>query len=128
MVKNNTARRIDADRRGRRAETIAAWWLRCKGYSILGRRVRTSVGEIDLVAARAGTLIFVEVKARETRDAAMLALTAASMQRVANCAKLLTSRYSHKTASRPKFIRIDAVLVVPGRWPHHIEAVWQERR
>ena len=41
-----------AEQGGRRAETLAAWWLRLKGYAILAQRVRTPVGEIDLVARR----------------------------------------------------------------------------
>ncbi|MEO1305239.1 MAG: YraN family protein, partial [Pseudomonadota bacterium] len=41
--------RRGAERRGRRAETIAGWWLRLKGYSILATRVRLPVGEIDLI-------------------------------------------------------------------------------
>ena len=48
------------------------WWLRLKGHRILGRRVKTHAGEIDLVALRPfGPVCFVEVKARAlARDAA----------------------------------------------------------
>ena len=45
-------KRQRAERGGRRAETLAAWWLRLKGWTILARRVRTPVGEVDLVARR----------------------------------------------------------------------------
>ena len=120
----NARRRADA--RGRRAEAIAAWWLRLKGYSILARRVATPVGEIDLVAVRAGTLVFVEVKARAQSDQALLALNPASLRRVSRAARLLAGQYAARV--RPVSVRIDAVLVVPWRWPHHIEAVWQEAR
>ena len=41
-----------AERKGRIGETAAAWWLRLKGWRILDRRVRTPVGEVDLVARR----------------------------------------------------------------------------
>ena len=41
-----------AEKRGHRSESLAAWWLRLKGYRILGRRVKTHAGEIDLVALR----------------------------------------------------------------------------
>ncbi|MGL4543751.1 MAG: YraN family protein [Polymorphobacter sp.] len=117
------ARRL-AEARGRRAETIAAWWLRLKGYSILGRRVQTPLGEIDLIAVRAGTLVFVEVKARAGRDQALLALNPQALHRVARAARLLAGQYARR--HRPGAVRIDAVLVVPGRWPRHIEAVWRE--
>src|SRR3546814_11452262 len=43
---------------------LAAWWLRLKGYRILGQRVRCARGEIDLVARRGRTVAFVEVKWR----------------------------------------------------------------
>ena len=53
-----------AERGGRRAEALAALWLRLKGWTILARRVRTPVGEVDLIARRGRTIAFVEVKAR----------------------------------------------------------------
>lgn len=53
--------RFKAERRGRQAETIAGWWLRLKGYRIVGRRVRCARGEVDLVARRGRTVAFVEV-------------------------------------------------------------------
>ncbi len=46
--------------RGRRAELLAAWWLRLKGYRILARDLRTPVGEIDLIARRGRVLALVE--------------------------------------------------------------------
>src|SRR5438105_2005746 len=59
------ARRQAAEKRGRRSETFAALLLRLKGYRILGRRVRTHAGEIDLIArAPSGLVCFIEVKAR----------------------------------------------------------------
>ncbi|MCR4283578.1 MAG: YraN family protein, partial [Bauldia sp.] len=38
-----------AEKRGRRAETLAAWLLRLKGYRVLARRYKTPAGEIDLI-------------------------------------------------------------------------------
>ncbi len=59
-----TARRRKAWRRGRTAETLCVICLVMRGYRILARRLRTPVGEIDIVARRRGTLAIVEVKAR----------------------------------------------------------------
>ncbi|MCH8154936.1 MAG: YraN family protein [Proteobacteria bacterium] len=42
--------------RGRRAEALAAWWLRLKGYRILARGFRVAAGEIDLIARRGRVL------------------------------------------------------------------------
>ena len=53
-------RRI-AEAAGRRGERIAGWWLRLKGWRILDRRVRTSAGEVDLVARKGSLVAFVKV-------------------------------------------------------------------
>jgi putative endonuclease len=46
-------------------ENLAVDELTRRGYVILERRYRTRYGEIDIVAEHDGTLVFVEVKARE---------------------------------------------------------------
>lgn len=51
---------------GIRGEELACGELRRRGYSILARRYRTRFGEIDIVSECAGTVVFVEVKARRT--------------------------------------------------------------
>jgi putative endonuclease len=45
-------------------EEIAEDHLRSLGYAILGRDVRTPIGQLDLVARDGPTLVFVEVKTR----------------------------------------------------------------
>ena len=52
-------------RRGRDGERRAAMWLRMKGWSILGQRVKTKLGEIDLIARDGETVVFIEVKKKE---------------------------------------------------------------
>lgn len=68
--RNNQTRssRLGAELFGRRGETLAAWYLRLKGYRIVATRVKTPVGEIDLIARRFGTTAFIEVKARQARS------------------------------------------------------------
>jgi len=44
-------------------EELAARALRRQGWRLLGRRVQTPFGEVDIVAARGGSLVCVEVKA-----------------------------------------------------------------
>ena len=53
-----------AFRLGLSAESRAAAYLIAKGHRIVARRWRSPVGEIDIVARRRNTLLFVEVKAR----------------------------------------------------------------
>lgn len=110
-----------AERGGRRAEIVAAMWLRLKGWRILARRVRTPVGEVDLVARRGATLAFVEVKGRSSFTAAEQALDEWRLRRVSRAAEALIPRYG-----RPGDVtRIDALFVVPGRLPRHLPDVWR---
>ncbi len=122
MTRPDRAARIRNDRRGRRAETLAAWYLRAKGYRILARRVKTGGGEIDIVARHHDTLIFVEVKARSTLDSAILSLHPAARARIDAATRRLAPRYAGTCTTT----RIDAVLVRPWRWPVHLIAVWRE--
>jgi len=53
---------------GRAAEALAAVYLERRGWTILARNWRAGHKEIDLIARRAGTVAFVEVKARRCRS------------------------------------------------------------
>ena len=109
-----------AEARGRRAETLAAWWLRLCGWQILARRARVPGGEVDLVARRGRTLAFVVVKQRRSEEAAALALDEYRLRRVAVAAERLAPRYARDGDD----IRIDAIFLVPGRLPRHLANVW----
>jgi len=109
-----------AEARGRRAETLAAWWLRLCGWQILARRARVPGGEVDLVARRGRTLAFVEVKQRRSEEAAALALDEYRLRRVAVAAERLAPRFARDGDD----IRIDAIFLVPGRLPRHLANVW----
>lgn len=49
---------------GSKGEDIAAKFLKDKGYKILSKNFKTSIGEIDIIAEDKGALVFVEVKTR----------------------------------------------------------------
>ncbi len=53
---------------GKLGEDLACQALERRGYVILARRYRTRFGEIDIVADEAGTVVFVEVKARRSAE------------------------------------------------------------
>lgn len=111
-----------AEQRGRRAENIAAWFLRFKGWRILARRVRVRGGEVDIVARRGHTLAFIEVKWRASAAALGESIDAHRLRRVAIAADQLR----HRFATRGDDVRIDVILLAPGRWPHHLVNVWME--
>ncbi|MEO6580281.1 MAG: YraN family protein [Sphingomicrobium sp.] len=112
--------RREAEQRGRRAETIAAWWLRLHGWRILAQRVKMRGGELDLVARRGKVVAFIEVKQRATADAAAFALDEYRLRRVAVAARQLSARYVGPRDD----MRIDAVFIVPRRLPVHLANVW----
>lgn len=112
--------RDEAERRGRRGETLAAWYLRCKGWSIVARRLRTSRGEIDLVARRGRTLAFVEVKWRRNGAGLDLAIDEGRLRRVAAAAEAVAARYARPGDT----LRIDVLLLAPRRWPRHMGNAW----
>lgn len=114
-------KRRRAERGGRRAETIAAWWLRLKGWAILARRVRTPLGEIDIIARRGRTVAFVEVKARAGAGEADLALDDYRLRRVAAAAEALSHRYARQGDD----LRLDAVIIIPGKFPKHLVNIWR---
>jgi putative endonuclease len=98
---------------GRTAESEAEAYLRRKGYRILQRNARSSVGELDLVAEKAGVLVFIEVKARRT-DAMGGAVHAVDARKQAKLIRL-ASQYlaQHRPAQRgpeTRPCRFDVVL------------------
>ncbi|MCR2811643.1 YraN family protein [Microbacterium sp. zg.Y1090] len=54
------------DERGRAGEARAARHLQDAGWQVLDRNWRCAQGELDLIAARGGELILVEVKTRRS--------------------------------------------------------------
>ena len=117
------ATRRKAEQRGRRSETLAALLLMCKFYRILGRRVRTHAGEIDLVArSPSGVICFIEVKAREERDAAAIALGPRQQARIERAAELFLAQ---RPGLRPKGVRFDTVIVARRGWQRHVPDAWR---
>ncbi len=120
----STARRRRAYGRGRRAEAMAAWWLRLKGYRIVARGFRAPLGEIDIIARRGRILALVEVKARGDLATAREALTPRQRKRIENAATIFLQ---HRPALAVLDLRFDVVLIAPGRRPHHMTDAWHRR-
>lgn len=116
MARTTTDRRR-AHRHGALAETAAAWLLRCKGYRILARRVRTPLGEIDLIARRGRITAFIEVKARASHDLAIEAVTIRQARRLAAAARYWIAV---QPAAFVGDCRFDIVLVTSYLMPRHL--------
>lgn len=115
-----------AQRRGRAAERVAAWWLRLRGYGILATGLKSGrgsgAGEIDLVIRRGDLVAFVEVKSRPTFDQAIESITLSQRERIQRAAGAFVAR-------RPELagctLRFDVVLVAPWRLPRHLPDAWR---
>lgn len=119
---NSANNRRIAEKNGRRAEFLAALWLQLKWYRILGRRVRTPAGELDIVAVSPfGVLAFVEVKARKNAIEALEGISYRQRERIARAAELYLSR---RPGLRHNLVRFDAILIVPYRLPQHLKDAW----
>jgi putative endonuclease len=114
--------RVAAFGLGLSAESRAAAYLVAKGYRILARRWKSPAGELDIVARRRHLLVFVEVKARASLDAAAEAVLPRQQQRIAAAAEAWLATYPN-----PKItdMRFDAILVAPRKLPRHIEGAFE---
>lgn len=110
---------------GKLAEFWARLWLRCHGYRILAANYRTGrgthAGEIDIIALRRNTIIFVEVKKRSGLDKAAYAIRPAQQQRIIRGAEAFLQKHP---AYQNCDVRFDAVLVSFPLWIRHIKNAW----
>jgi len=111
-----------AYRRGRWAETACAASLLLRGYRILGRRLRSPVGEIDIVARRGAVLAIIEVKARPDAASAAEAVTPRQRDRLVRAAGWIVAGRPDLAAMH---VRFDVMLVTPWRWPRHVVDAWR---
>ncbi|MGB8252055.1 MAG: YraN family protein [Anaerolineaceae bacterium] len=86
---------------GRWGESLAAETLTAKGYEILARNTRTGSGEIDLIARKAGLLVFVEVKTRRGDEYGTPeeAITPAKQQHMEDAAQAWLAEHPEETGA-----------------------------
>ena len=120
--KPKSSARIFAEGAGRRGEMWAELFLFIKGYRTIARRVKTPVGEIDLIARRGIMTVFVEVKARSFSHQEADALMAVNRHRIVRAAQMWLMR-------RPELaggdLRFDVIFLAPFAWPRHIVNAFQ---
>ena len=102
-------KRQRAEKAGRRAEWLAGLYLRARGYRIIARRYRCTAGEIDLIATRKRTVIFIEVKQRPDVIQAEESLTRAGLRRITAASE---TWYAKHPAFHSHGMRYDAVFII----------------
>jgi len=107
-------------RLGHRSEWLAAALLMAKGYQVLGFRLKTRAGEIDILARRGKVLTVVEVKRRATLEAALIALGPDQYDRLLSAGR---SVLRQRPSLAGHVLRIDMVALAPGRFPRHRRGV-----
>lgn len=117
------ARGARARREGRTAEVIAVLWLMARGWRIVGFRVPSPLGEIDLLARRGGVLAVIEVKRRRTLDEALEAVSAHQRQRLRAAARGLAARRADLSDLS---VRLDLMALGPRGLPRHIADAWPD--
>jgi putative endonuclease len=109
---------------GKRGEALAAGFLRQRAYHILDTNWRTNSGEIDIIAQKDKTLVFVEVRTRRatSTETAFASITPAKR------AKLIKSAYAYLNThsisdDTPWRIDVIAVALWHGQPPQieHVE-------
>jgi putative endonuclease len=95
--RGSTAAHLDT---GRRGETLAYWYLRQAGYTIVARNRpgRAGAGEVDLVGWDGPVLAFIEVKTRASDQAGPpeAAVSRQQRQRIARAAKRYLQQLGRK--------------------------------
>lgn len=111
------ARRPYRQRLGARGEQLAADWYTARGYTVVARNWRCREGELDLVVARDGELVFCEVKTRSSDRFGVPAeaVTPSKQRRL----RVLAARYLAEAADPPvvrrRGIRFDVASVMAGK-------------
>lgn len=114
---------------GKMAEFMARMYMRCHGYHILEKNYitgkGTNAGEIDFIAKRKHTVVFVEVKKRKTLEAAAYAISELQKQRILRGASAYLSNNDNLQNYN---VRFDAILIEPPFHLQHIKNAWRIER
>ena len=114
------------NRDGYIAEFIARVYMVFHGYRIVAKNIVTGkgthCGEIDFIACKGRSLVFVEVKKRNSMEDAFYAIKPMQQQRIKNGALAFIKK-------NPQFrdydLRFDAILVSFPLQIQHIANAWQ---
>ena len=110
-----------AEGAGRRGEALASLFLQAQGYRVLDRRVKTPVGEVDLIVRRRDVTVFVEVKSRSFSHQEVDALFAVNRKRIVRAAQYWLIRNPRHAEEE---LRFDVIFLAPFAWPRHLKAAF----
>lgn len=113
--------RIKAERRGRWGEFFALAYLSLKFYRLRAMRVKTPVGEVDLVVSRGNVTAFVEVKVRAHKSDQGMALEAVNTRRISRAANFYLS---HHPEIATQTLRFDVIFLAPFARPRHVKGAF----
>ncbi len=121
-MKSPIKKKQSAERKGRRAEFLAALYLGLKGFGVIERRFRAAGGEADIIARRGRLLVFAEVKTRAALDDALFAVTYRTRKRVSAAAAAYL-------AKRPALANCDIrydIVAIAGWRIRHLPGAWRD--
>ena len=107
-----------AYKKGVWAEHVSTLWLLCKGYRVLARRYKTPRGEIDLICRTRTSMVYVEVKYRQSMDDSLTAVGPRQITRMQAAAQIfLSTQPSLSTLDQ----RFDLIAWAPKKFPKHVK-------
>ncbi len=109
------------------SESIALFYLRCKGYRLLKKNFivknGTGAGEIDLIMKKGKNLVFIEVKKRKTYLRAAEAIDMNNQLRVVKSSAVFLKKHPNLQNLN---VRYDAILFKDKSfWPKHLKDAWR---
>ncbi len=106
-------KKVSTHQRGKKAEEMAAAFLRLRGYKVLEKNFRVPQGEIDLIVRKSETLVFVEVKSRrgQAQGTPLEAVSIHKVRRLSAAAAVYLGQHPNPTLS----CRFDVVTIGPDK-------------
>ena len=103
-------------------EELAAAYLREKGYVILERDWHSGHRDIDIIAKKDNTIVFVEVKTRSSRDF-LAPITAVNLQKQNNLLRAINHYLQYKRINSAYRFDVITIVGTPGSLTPEIEHI-----
>lgn len=103
------------------SEYLALLFLKLKFYKIIERRHKTKLGEIDIIALKNDTIVFIEVKARKKYNPSYNVLNTKQINRITRAASLYLIK---NKAYQKLYVRFDLISICKLTQINHIQNAW----